>query len=261
MVQLSANISLLFVEHDFLDRYTAASRAGFRAIENMFPYEYDVSELKSRLEDNNLRQVLFNLPAGNWSEGDRGIAAHPRRVQEFKEGIDVALEYARILEVNQLNCLAGKLAPDFSYEEQWDTLVNNLMYASDKLEKEGILLLVEPVNTFDVPGFLINTTKDILKLKKDMGRTNLKYQYDMYHMQRMEGELINTVKANLDIITHIQISDTPGRHQPGTGEINYRFIFKELDKMNYKGHVGLDYNPHPDTISSLEWIEEYGLEL
>ncbi len=261
MTKLAANLSMLFREYDFLDRFAACAKEGFKFVEYMFPYDFKATDIKQRLDENNLKQVLFNVPAGNWAQGERGIAANHTRIEEFRKGIDEALEYASILEVKQINCLVGLESPDYSREEQWDVLVDNVRFAADKLAKEKRNLLVEALNTFDLQGFLISSTKDALKLIDDAGKGNIKYQYDVYHMQRMEGELTATIKANINKIGHIQIADNPARNQPGTGEINFKFLLNALDTMGYNGFVGLEYKPIPDTKSSLKWIKELGFEL
>ena len=252
---------MLFGEVSFEKRFAASSEAGFQFVEYLFPYDYPAQDLFEHLQQNGLKQVLFNLPAGNWAEGDRGIACHPGRIEEFRAGVDSALEYARILDVERINCLVGKGLPGADLSEQWKVLVDNLAYAADKLVADNRMLLVEPINIFDIPGFFLSTTRDGLKLLEDVKAENLKIQYDVYHMQRMEGNLLPTIEANLEHIGHIQIADNPGRHQPGTGEINYRFLLEALDRMGYQGYVGLEYIPEPDTTASLGWINKLGFEL
>jgi len=261
MPKFSVSLSMLFGERPFLERFAACKKAGFNYVEYMFPYDYPPQTLRDHLQQNNLKQVLFNLPAGNWEAGDRGIAADPNRVEQFRQGVDRALEYARVLGVDRINCLVGKRVEGVSNEKLWRVLLQNLKYAATKLADENRMLLVEPVNTYDIPGFFLSTTKDALKLLDEVGAENFKLQCDVYHMQRMEGELTGTIKSNLKSIGHIQIADNPGRHQPGTGEINYRFFLKELDRMGYEGYVGFEYKPAPDTVTSLGWIKELGFTL
>ena len=261
MPRFSINLSMLFGERPFLERFAAAREAGFRYVEYMFPYEHPAQSLKDLLEQNDLKQVLFNLPAGDWGAGDRGIAADPNRVDEFRQGIDRVLEYAEVLGVERINCLVGKRVEGVPCEEQWQVLVRNLDYAAERLAREKRMLLVEPINTYDVPGFFLSTSRDALKLLDEVPADNLKLQYDFYHMQKMEGNLTDTIKGNLERIGHIQIADVPGRHQPGTGELNYRFLLDELDRMGYSGFVGLEYIPAPDTVSSLGWVQELGFTL
>ena len=261
MPRFSINLSMLFGERPFLERFAAAREAGFRYVEYMFPYEHPAQILRDLLEQNGLKQVLFNLPAGDWGAGDRGIAADPNRIEEFRQGVDRALEYAEVLGVERINCLIGKRVGGVSREEQWEILLRNLTYAAGRLAKEKRMLLVEPLNTFDVPGFFLSTSREALKLLDEIAADNLKLQYDVYHMQKMEGNLTDTIKGNLERIGHIQIADVPGRHQPGTGELNYRFLLAELDRLGYDGFVGLEYLPEPDTVSSLGWLQELGFAL
>ena len=261
MPRLSISISMLFGERPFLERFAAAGEAGFKYVEYMFPYEHEAQALKELLEQNGLKQVLFNLPAGDWGAGDRGIAADPNRVDEFRVGVDRALEYAHVLGVERINCLVGRGVDGVSHEEQWQVLVQNLTFAAGRLAQEKRMLLVEPINTYDVPGFFISTSQDALTLLDEVAADNLMLQYDIYHMQKMEGNLTDTIKGNLERIGHIQIADVPGRHQPGTGELNYRFLLAEIDRLGYDGFVGLEYIPEPDTVSSLGWVQELGITL
>jgi len=260
MPKFAANLTFLFQEHPFLERFAAAKAAGFRYVEYMFPYPYSPEELQAKLKENDLQQVLYNLPAGNWEGGDRGIAAHPDRVEEFREGVKKALEYAPYLGAKQINVLVGKRI-EGREEDQYETLLENLEYAADALERAGLTLLLEPINTYDIPGFFINNTKQALDLFSEVRAPNLKLQYDLYHMQRMEGRLTQTLREDLGFISHIQIADVPGRGQPGTGELNYSFLLSELDRIGYQGYVGLEYVPKPDTLGSLGWIKEYGFSL
>lgn len=257
MPKFAANLSMLFTEVPFMERFMLAHQAGFSAIEYLFPYDFSLDELRSQLETNSLKQVLFNLPAGDWAAGDRGIAANPTRVDEFRTGVTCAIKYAKGLGVPQLNCLAGKRLSGYDDAEQWKVLVDNVRYAAQTVGKEGIRLVVEPLNHFDSPGFFLNRTDQVLKLIEDAGMPNVFVQYDVYHAQREEGELATTLRRNIAKIGHIQIADNPGRHQPGTGEINYQFIFQELDALGYQGYIGLEYVPSPDTSSSLKWISDY----
>lgn len=244
-----------------MQRFTLAKEAGFKTVEYLFPYDYDLIELKAQLQVNGLKQILFNLPAGNWGIGERGIAAHPERIKDFRVGISKAIEYAEGLGVSQLNCLAGKKASQYSDEQQWVVLVENVRYAAEALHQKGLRLLIESINHFDIPGFLLNRTDKVLKLIDAVGMPNVFMQYDVYHVQREEGELTATLRNNIGKIAHIQVADNPGRHQPGSGEINYPFLFREIDALNYQGYIGLEYIPDPDTRSSFEWISTYGYML
>jgi hydroxypyruvate isomerase len=225
VARLAANLTMLFNEVDFLDRFGAAADSGFEAVEYLFPYAYPKEQLAERLARHGLAQVLHNLPAGDWAGGERGIACLPDRIGEFQDGVGRAIEYARALGCPQVNCLAG-IAPRGVSREKLDAVfVDNLRFAAKELGAAGIRLLIEPINTFDIPGFHLSHTQQALDLVRAVGSGNLFVQYDVYHMQRMEGELANTIKAHLPQIAHVQIADNPGRNEPGTGEINYRFLF------------------------------------
>ncbi len=258
MPKLAANLTMLYADSPFLDRFARARASGFRYVEYLFPYEHDLRALATALEQNGLTQVLFNLPAGNWSAGDRGIAAHPDRIAEFRHGVAQAIEAARVLKCRQLNCLVGKRDARVSPEEQHRVMIENLRYAATALGEQGLTLLVEMLNPYDVPDFLIASPRAAFAVQEEVGSPNCKIQYDVYHAQRTEGELAATFQKNLARIAHVQIADTPGRHQPGTGEINYRFLLNFLDRIGYPGFVGLEYIPEGTTEESLSWIKEYG---
>jgi hydroxypyruvate isomerase len=245
---------MLFTEHGFLDRFDAAARAGFEAVEYVGPYDYPAEVVAARLKKNGLTQALFNLPAGDWTAGERGIAVLPDRVEEFRRGVDTAIGYAKALDCAQLNCLAGIAPPDIDRETLGATLVDNLSYAAAKLEQAGIRLLVEPINQRDIPGFFLGTSRQALALMDRVGSDNLFLQYDIYHMQVMEGDLARTIETNLERIAHIQIADNPGRHEPGTGEINYSFLFAHIDRLGYSGWVGAEYKPRAETETGLGWF-------
>jgi hydroxypyruvate isomerase len=253
MPRFAANLTMLFNEVPFLDRFEKAAANGFEAVEFLFPYPYPVQELKTRLQSHNLKLVLHNLPAGDWDAGDRGIACDPARVDEFRAGVPKAIEYATQLGVPQLNCLAGKTPAGVSPQALHDTLLANLKFAAAELKKAGLKLLTEPINTFDIPGFYLNRTEQALRLHDEVGADNLYLQHDLYHMQRMEGELAATLKKNLSRIAHIQIADNPGRNEPGTGEINYKYLFRLLDEIGYSGWVGCEYKPATTTEAGLGW--------
>lgn len=259
MTKLAANLTMLFTELPFLERFDAAAKAGFKGVEFLFPYAFRAEQIADKLATNGLELVLHNLPAGNWEAGERGIACHPDRVSEFQQGVDDAIRYAKVLNVKQLNCLVGIVPVGVSSELAQATVVSNLKFAADKLQAAGIRLLIEPINSFDIPGFFLTGTKQALDLIKATGSSNLFVQYDIYHMQRMEGELANTVKANLAQIKHVQLADNPGRFEPGTGEINYRFLFKFLEEIGYDGWIGCEYKPKAGTVEGLGWRAAHGL--
>lgn len=255
MPKFAANLSMLFTEVDFLDRFAAAAKAGFKGVEYLFPYDYPAADIKARLDEHGLTQVLFNLPAGDWGAGERGIACHPGRVAEFCAGVDRAIEYAEVLGNTQVNCLAGIQPAGVDDAEARRTLVDNLRYAADRLEKADILLVTEPINTRDIPGFFLNRTEQALALFDEVGSDNLKLQYDIYHMQIMEGDIAPTIERHIDRIAHVQLADNPGRHEPGTGEINYPFLFDHLDRLGYAGWVGCEYKPATTTEEGLGWLD------
>lgn len=259
---------MLFNEYLFLDRFEAAAKAGFKAVEFLFPYDFKAEDIKARLNAHGLKLVLHNLPAGNWAAGERGIACHPARMAEFREGVLAALDYAAVLGTPQMNVLAGIQPAGVSDATARATLLANLKFAADKLAERGIKLLMEPINTFDMPGFFVNRTQQALGIINDvhrMGSPNLFLQYDLYHAQRMEGELGATLKAALPFIAHIQLADNPARNEPGTGEINCRYIFQLLDRLGYSGHVGCEYTPHNaaagGTVAGLGWLAAHGCTL
>lgn len=257
MPRFAANLSMLFTEVPFVARFGRAARAGFEAVECQFPYEATPEQIRAELDAHQLRMVLHNLPAGDWAAGERGIACHPDRVAEFRDGVGQAIHYATVLRVRQLNCLAGVAPAGVSADQACQTLVENLRFAATALQEAGITLLIEPINTYDIPGFLVSTTAQALALIDEVGADNVLVQYDLYHMQRMQGELIATLQRQLGRIGHVQIADNPGRHEPGTGEINYAFVFAELDRMGYSGWVGCEYKPFSTTEAGLGWIVRF----
>jgi len=255
--QFCANLTLLFNEHEFLDRFGAAAQAGFRGVEYLFPYPYPKEQLAERLARYRLTQVLHNLPAGDWAKGERGIACLPDRVGEFQEGVGRTIDYARALGCTRVNCLVGIAPGDVAPEKVRETLVANLRFAAARLKAAGIALLIEPCNTRDIPGFYLNRTEQAVDLIGEVGSDNLFLQYDIYHMQVMEGDLAPTIERQLARIAHIQLADHPGRHEPGTGEINYPFLFRFIDGLGYKGWIGCEYRPKTTTVEGLGWLKPY----
>lgn len=257
MPKFAANLTMLFTELPFLQRFAAARAAGFGAVEYLFPYDFTKEELAAQLAQHGLKQVLHNLPAGDWAAGERGIACHPGRIEEFRAGVARAIGYAHSLDCPQLNCLAGKVPDGVTREEAHATLVANLKFAAAELGKAGIRLLVEPINHFDIPGFFLTRTDQALALIDEVGSDNLFLQYDIYHAQRMEGELGNTLAKHIARIGHIQLADNPGRNEPGTGEINYAWLFRHIDAIGWRGHIGCEYKPRTTTQDGLGWIKQY----
>jgi len=257
MPKFAANITMLWNELDFLDRFGAAAKAGFKGIEYLFPYPYSKEQLAERLAAHKLTQVLHNLPPGDWAKGERGIACLPDRVGEFQDSVGRAIEYATALSCKRVNCLAGIAPHGADAATLRETLVVNLKFAAAKLKASGIRLLIEPINTRDIPGFYLKHSKQALDLIAAVGSDNLSLQYDIYHMQIMEGDLAPTIEKHLAQIAHMQLADNPGRHEPGTGEINYPFLFEFIDRLGYDGWIGCEYKPKTTTTEGLGWIRPY----
>ena len=255
MPRFAANLTMLFTEFPFLDRFERAARAGFKGVEFLFPYAYQPRDIRARLEQFDLQLVLHNLPAGDWDAGERGIACHPDRTAEFREGVERAVDVASALGVKQLNCLVGKTPAGVPDAQVHATLVENLYHASQRLKEGGIKLLVEPINHFDIPGFHLHRSDQALALIDEVGGGNLFLQYDIYHAQRTEGEIAETLRKHLSRIAHVQVADNPGRNEPGTGEINFPFLFGHLDRIGYTGWIGCEYKPAVSTEIGLDWIQ------
>ena len=252
MPKFAANLTMLFTEMPFLDRFAAAAEGGFEAVEFLFPYDFTVRQVSDAMAASGLQVVLHNLPAGDWAGGERGTACLPDRVAEFRAGVAKAIEYATALGAPQVNCLAGLASPDDAAAHR--TLVENVRFAADALERAGIGLLLEPVNTRDVPGFFVSRTAQGLAILDEAGSSNALLQYDIYHAQVMEGDLLPTIERNLARIGHLQVADNPGRHEPGTGEINYPYVFRRLDELGYTGWIGCEYKP---SAAGLGWMQPY----
>lgn len=257
MPKFAANLTMLFNEVPFMERFDKAAAANFKAVEFLFPYSFPAADIKAKLDQNKLTLVLHNLPAGNWEAGERGIACLPDRVEEFRKGVANAIEYASALGVNQVNCLAGKMPPGAALALLRSTFIANLKYAAAELKKVNIKLLIEPINTFDIPGFFLSGTQQAIDIITEVGSDNLFLQYDIYHAQRMEGELANSIQKHLSKIAHIQLADNPGRNEPGTGEINYAYIFAMLDRIGYAGWIGCEYKPAATTEAGLGWFKPF----
>ncbi|MDP3030568.1 MAG: hydroxypyruvate isomerase [Rhodocyclaceae bacterium] len=254
-LQFSANLTFLFNEHEFLDRFGAAARAGFKGVELHFPYDFDKAVLAEVVLTSGVEVVVFNLPAGNWAAGERGIACLPDRKAEFQEGVGRAIDYAEALGCTRLNCLAGMQAGD--HDKAMETLVDNLRFAAAATQRAGIQLLLEPLNNRDNPGFLVPTTAQALQVLDAVDSHNLQLLYDVYHAQVMEGDLTRTLETHLAQIGHIQIADNPGRHEPGTGEICFPFLFRRLEQLGYAGWIGCEYKPSGATLDSFGWLAEW----
>jgi hydroxypyruvate isomerase len=257
MVKLAANLSMMFTELPFLDRFAAAAEAGFRGVEFMFPYEASATAVAERARAAGVSIVLFNLPAGDWAAGERGIAALPGRIAEQQDGARKALDYALALDCPRLHLMAGKSTGTDAARAR-ETLLRNIGDIADLVAGHGIDLMLEPINTrVDIPGYFYDTTAAALGVIRDAGRANVKLQYDIYHMQIMEGDLARTIERLLPQIGHIQLADNPGRNEPGTGEINYSWLLERIDALGYQGWIGCEYKPLATTLDGLGWARPY----
>jgi hydroxypyruvate isomerase len=255
MPRFAANLSMLFTEVPFLERFAKAREAGFTGVEYLFPYDWPAEQLATELKAHGLTQVLFNLPPGDWDAGERGIACLPGREEEFRAGVEQAIDYARVLGCRQVNCLAGLKpeGPDGFIARE--TLVANVHFAAKRLEEEGMMLCQEAINSrVDMPGFLLDTSAKALAVIEEVAAGNVCFQYDIYHMQIMEGDLLRTIERLLPRIGHIQFADNPGRNEPGTGELHFPNLFAVLDRLGYAGWVSAEYRPAADTEASLGWF-------
>ena len=255
MPRFSANISLMFREAPFPDRFAAAAAAGFTGVDIQFPYEFPAAQLAQRARDANVSIALINAPGGDQSRREPGIACRPERMEEFREGIETACEYAQILQCSQVNILAGKAGGE--PEAGQATLLDNLAYGSDMLAGINARALLEPLNAVDAPGYIIRTTADALACIRKVQRENLKLQFDIYHRHMSEGNVIDALTEYAPFIGHIQFADAPGRHQPGTGAINFFDIFNKIDENGYSGWVGAEYIPTHKTVDSLDWFRDW----
>lgn len=255
MPRFAANLTMLFTEVPFLERFGRAAAAGFEAVEFQFPYAFAAGAIRTQLDRHGLQLVLHNLPAGDWDAGDRGMACDPQRVGAFRAGLDQGIAYAKALGVQQLNCLAGKRPAGTSEAAMRQTLVDNLRFAAAALKQAGLRLLIEPINTYDIPGFYLNRTEQAIALIDEVGADTLFLQYDIYHAQRTEGEICGTLSKHLERIGHIQIAANPGRHEPGSGELNDAYVFAHLDQLGYSGWVGCEYRPATSTEAGLGWLQ------
>lgn len=258
MPRFAANLSMLFTERPFIERFAQARAAGFDGVEFLFPYDEDIDAIHRELHHHQLELVLFNLPAGDWAAGERGIANDPNRVDVLRAGAEQAFQIANQLGTKRVNCLVGLALPEIPSKIQWETVIENLRYAANAAQEAGITQLVEPVNTINVPGYLLSSMHQGIELLEHVNHPNLKLQLDVFHEQRMSGNLTSTIQHHIDHIGHIQIADSPDRHQPGTGEINYPYVLRAIDDAGYDGWVSLEYVPTPDTLGSLGWLQEYG---
>ncbi|HEY0418124.1 MAG TPA: 2-oxo-tetronate isomerase, partial [Acetobacteraceae bacterium] len=253
MPRLAANLSMMFNEVSFLDRFDAAARAGFEAVEFLFPYEHPAAELKRRLDANGLRQVLFNMPPGDWAAGERGLASMPGRQQEFRDSVSRALDYATALECPLMHCMAGIPPAGTPFATAAALFAANLAWAAEQAKSAGVKLAIEPINHRDMPGYHLNTMAQGAAVVEAIGADRIGLQFDIYHCQTTEGDITKRMEALMPLIVHMQIADVPARNEPGTGEIGWPFVLKRIDELGYRGWVGCEYRPADDTLAGLEW--------
>lgn len=257
MPRFAANLSMMFNEVPFLDRFAAARKAGFEGVEFLFPYEHPASEIANRLADNALQQVLFNVPPGDWGKGERGLASLPGRQPEFREGVRRALEYAHALKCPRLHCMAGLVPPGVSQVTAASVYAANLAWATEQAAPAGIKVVIEPINHRDMPGYFLNTQGQGAAVVEAIGRERLGLQFDVYHVQVTEGDITKRMEQYMPIIEHMQVADVPARNEPGTGEIGWAFVFRRMDELGYQGWVGCEYRPAGETIAGLGWRERF----
>lgn len=257
MPKFAANLSMMYQEHPFLERFAAAARDGFKAVEYLFPYEHPAAEIRARLTEHGLVQALFNAPPGNWGKGERGIASLPDREDEFRASIAQALDYARVLGNDRIHVMAGLIAPDQDRPRHRAVYVRNLEHAAREAASAGITLVLEPINTRDMPGFFLNRQDEAHAVCADVGALNLKVQMDLYHCQIVEGDLASRLKQHFAGVGHIQIAGVPDRHEPDDGEVNYPYLFDLIDRLGYAGWIGCEYRPRGATSAGLGWVRPY----
>jgi hydroxypyruvate isomerase len=257
MPRFAANLTMMYNEHAFLDRFGAAARDGFKAVEFLFPYDFSAADLKARLDEHQLTQALFNAPPGDWAAGERGIASLPGREDEFRRSVDTALGYARVLGNRKLHVMAGLIAPDESRERHREVYLQNLAYAAKAAQADGITIVIEPINTRDIPGFFLNRQDDAQAICTEVGAPNLQVQFDCYHCQIVEGDLAVKLKRDMPRIGHIQIAGVPERHEPDIGELNYPYLFELIDSLGYDGWIGCEYRPRAGTSAGLGWLKPW----
>jgi hydroxypyruvate isomerase len=258
MPRLAANLSMMFNEAPFLDRFALAASAGFKAVEFLFPYDFPAAELKKRLDDNGLTQVLFNMPPGDWAAGERGLASLPGRQAEFRSGVSQALDYAGQLGCALVHAMAG-IPAGVHPATAAGVYAANLAWAAERASAHGVKVIIEPINHRDMPGFHLNTMAQGAAIVDAIGRDRLGLQFDVYHCQVTEGDITKRMEQYMPVIAHMQIADVPARNEPGTGEIGWPFVFRRMDELGYQGFVGCEYRPKGDTVSGLTWRATYGV--
>ncbi|MGI9373052.1 MAG: 2-oxo-tetronate isomerase [Hyphomicrobiales bacterium] len=257
MIQLAANLTMLFPELPFTDRFAAARAAGFTAVEFLFPYQWPAEQLHEKIKQSGVKQVLFNLPPGDWDKGERGLACLPGRQDEFQESVGRAIEYAKVLETPRMHCMAGVIPEGAQAEALQETYVENLKFAARACERENIGILIEPINPFDVPGYFLNYSNQALDILQRASHPNLKLQYDLYHMHRIGDDMPSFIAKNIGHIAHFQVAGHPGRHEPDCGEVPYSAAFDAINAQDYAGWIGCEYIPESTTLAGLTWAEHW----
>lgn len=257
MPKFAANLTLMYNEHTFLDRFAAAAKDGFAGVEFLFPYDYSAGEIKARLQDNNLTQALFNCPPGNWAAGERGIASLPDRELDFRRGLEQALEYANVLGNKRLHVMAGLIQVGQDRKRHKETYLSNLAYAAEQAASLGVTILIEPINTRDMPGYFLNRQDEAQAICRELNIPNLMVQFDVYHCQIVEGDVAMKLRRDMPGIGHIQIAGVPERHEPDRGELNYPYLFELMDELEYDGWVGCEYRPRGGTSAGLGWLQNW----
>jgi len=257
MPRFAANLSMMFTDRPFLERFAAAEAAGFEAVEYLFPYEHDPQAIRAALDTAGLQQAIFNLPPGDFAAGERGIAALPGREAEFRDGLDKALHYAEVIGAGRLHCMAGLIGADAERAAFSSTYLANLALAAEKAAPLGITVLIEPINTRSIPGYFLNYQRDGRRIIEQVGAANLKLQLDFFHCQIMEGDLAQHLRELIGVVDHVQVAGVPERHEPDVGEINYPYLFDLLDGLGYAGWVGCEYQPKGRTEDGLGWFQPY----
>ena len=257
MLRFAANLSLMYNEHEFLDRFAAAASDGFKGVEFLFPYEHSPGEIRRRLDEHSLTQALFNGPPGNWAAGERGIASLPGREEEFRESIAKALQYVQVIGNETLHVMAGLTVAGVDRARQRAVYMNNLAYAADQAASLGVTIVIEPINTRDIPGFFLNRQDEAQAIRAELGKPNLQVQFDLYHCQIVEGDLATRLRRDMPTVGHIQIAGVPERHEPDTGEVNYNYLLSLIEELGYAGWIGCEYRPAGKTSAGLGWFEAW----
>ncbi|VVD97639.1 hydroxypyruvate isomerase [Pandoraea pneumonica] len=257
MPRFAANLTLLYQEVPFLERFRAAAADGFRGVECLFPYEHPANEIRARLDDAGLTQVLFNTPGGDWASGERGLAALPGREAQFRDGVELALDYADTLGCRQLHVMAGCPDAAQSLERCRAVYLENLAFAAERAAAHGVTILIEPINPRDFPRYFLTRQDQAQAIRQEVGASNLKVQFDAYHCQIVEGDLAMKLRQHIANIGHVQVAGVPARHEPDTGEVNYPFLFRLLDELGYTGWIGCEYRPQGETRAGLGWLKPW----